>query len=117
MAATSIAALVAIILFFIYLGWIFFFSVLELLINGIAIYAIFLRAWVEIVREERHYFYLGGAAAAMVLYILAGNFLSGILVWGVTTYLLLAFAFSQLGLLGHCLYKRRREPGQKKQHK
>lgn len=106
MAATSITTLVVIILFFIYLGWIFLVDAFTLLVNGILIYVIFLRSYAEIFGERKHYFYLGGAAAAMVFYYFSRNFLSGILVWGVTTYLLLAFVFSQVGLLVVFLHKK-----------
>ncbi len=106
MVATSITALIVIIVFFIYLGWMFVLSILELFINGIIIYALFLRSHVEIVKEGKHYFYLAGAAAAIIVYLLAGNFLSGLLVWGITTWLVLAFIFSQIGIHGHYLHKK-----------
>lgn len=106
MVATSIIALIVIIAFFAYLGWIFFFSILELLINGVLIYVLFLRAYVEIIRERKHYFYLGGAAFAMIVYYFLRNFLSGVYVWDITTYLLLAFIFAQAGQLIHYLQKK-----------
>ena len=107
MPATTITALIVIVLFFLYLGWVFLFPVLELVINGILIYVIFLRSQVEIVKEGKHYFYLGGAAASIIVYMIAGNFLSPLLVWGVTTWLILAFAFSQIGIHSHVLYKKK----------
>ena len=106
MAATFIIALIVIIVFFIYLGWIFLIPALELFINGVIIYAIFLRSHAEIVREGKHYFYLAGAVAAIIVYALAGNFLSGLLVWGITAWLVLAFIFSQIGIFGHHLHKK-----------
>ncbi len=106
MVATSIAALIVFILFMAYLGWLFLFDILELVINGAIIYALFLRSWVEIAREEKYYFYLGGAAAALVVYYFSRNFLEGIYFWGITTYIVLSFVFAQIGMLGHYVYVR-----------
>lgn len=99
MVAPAIIALIVIIVFFAYLGWMFFIPLLELFINGILLYAVFLRSYVEIVKEKKQSFYLGGAVAAMIIYLLAGRFLSGVLVWGITTFIILAFAFAQIGML------------------
>jgi len=109
MAAPAIIALIVIILFGIYLGWLYLVPAAELFVNGIIIYAIFLRAYVEIVKEGKYHFYLAGAAAAIIVYALAGNFLGGLLVWGVTTWIVLAMAFAQIGMLGHSLYIKRKK--------
>ena len=80
---------------------------LELVINGIIIYMIFLRSYAEITKEAKHYFYLGGAAASIIAYVITGNFLRPLLVWGAVTWLILAFAFSQIGIHSHVLYKKK----------
>jgi hypothetical protein len=99
MVWTFITALVVMIIFFIYLGWMFFVPVIELIINGAIIYALFLRGHAEIVKEKKHGFYMGAAVAAMIVYVIGGNFLSGLHVWGITTFLILAFVLAQVGVL------------------
>lgn len=106
MVAPAIIALIVIILFGIYLGWLYLIPVFELAVNGLLIYVIFLRSYAEIMKEQKYYFYLAGAAAAIIVYVLTGNFLKDMLVWGFTAWLVLAMIFSQIGIMGHSFYKK-----------
>jgi hypothetical protein len=106
MAAPAIIALIVIILFGAYLGWLYLVPVFEIAVNGLLIYVIFLRSYAEIMKEQKHYFYLAGAAAAIIVYVLTGNFLKNMRVWGFTTWLVLAMMFSQIGIAGHLFYKK-----------
>jgi len=106
MVATAIMALIVFLAFCIYLGWIYLVPVAQLAVNGIILYAIYLRSEVEIFREKKFDYYLGGATFGMVIYILAGNFLKGLLAWGPTTYIIIAFACSQIGIAGNFLHKK-----------
>ncbi|MBN2111895.1 hypothetical protein JW707_02220, partial [Candidatus Woesearchaeota archaeon] len=62
----AIPALIILIIFFVYMGWSFFIPVTELFINGLIIYALFLRAYAEIKKENKQAFYIGGAVCAMI---------------------------------------------------
>ena len=106
MIAESIAALIVFIAFCIYLGWIYLVPVAQLAVNGIILYAIYLRSEVEIFREKKFDYYLGGATFGMVIYILAGNFLKGLLVWGPTAYIIIAFVCAQIGIAGNFMYNK-----------
>lgn len=99
MVASSITALIVMIVFALYLGFVFFIPILELLINGILIYAMFLRSYTEIKKEKKHNFYIGGSLCAVAVFFISGNFLSKIYVWSFTTFLVLLFAFAQAGLI------------------
>jgi hypothetical protein len=91
-----IATLIIFILFMVYLGFAFLFTVLELFINGALIYMMFWRTYVEIRKEKKQNFYLAGAVLAMVTYLIFRNFLSAVFVWPVTMYLLEAFILAQV---------------------
>ncbi len=106
MVAPAIAALVVLIVFAFYLGWIYLVPAAQLVINGVILYAIYLRSMAEIVKEKRFDYYLGGATFGMIIYVIAGNFLNGLLVVGATTYIIIAFVCAQLGMLGNYLYKK-----------
>ncbi len=106
MVATSIAALIVFIIFCAYAGWIYLVPVAQLAVNGIILYVIYLRSEVELIREKKFDYYLGGATFGMIIYVLAGNFLEGLLVWGPTTYFIIAFVCAQVGMLGNYLYKK-----------
>jgi hypothetical protein len=90
----------------VYLGSIYLMPAAMLLVNGVFLYAILLRSYVELTKEKKFDFYLGGAVFAMIIYVFTGNFLKGLLFWQPTTYLLMAFVFSQLGVLSDYLYKK-----------
>ena len=104
MAAASITALVAFIIFLGYLGWRFVVPVFDLFINGVFIYGIYLRAHVDIINEKKYYFYLAGAVAAIIVYALAGNVFANLRFWSFTTWLFLAMVLSQIGMAGHKYY-------------
>ena len=106
MIAESIIALIVFVLFMVYLGYIYLMPFAMLLINGVFLYAIILRSYVELTKENKFDFYLGGAVFAMIAYVITGNFLKGLLFWQPTTYLLMAFVFSQLAVLGKQLYEK-----------
>jgi hypothetical protein len=106
MVATSIAALIVFIVFCVYMGWIYLVPVAQLAVNGIVLYAIYLRSEAEIVKEKKFDYYLGGATFGMVIYVLAGNFLEGLLVWGPTAYIIIAFICAQIGIAGNFLHKK-----------
>lgn len=95
----TITALIIIIIFFVYLGWAFFIPIAELMINGALIYALFLRINAEIRKENKQGFYIGGAVCAMIIYLITGNFLKNYLIFGITTFFILAFLFAQAGVL------------------
>ena len=95
----AIPALIIIIMFFIYLGSAFFIPIAELVINGILLYALFLRSYAEIKKEKKQVFYIGGAVCALVIYLIAGNFLSRALIWGTTTFIFMSYVFAQIGVL------------------
>ncbi len=104
----SIIALIVLILFLIYLGIQFLLGILELFINGVLLYVIFLRAYTELVKEKKYNPYIAGAAIAMITYLILGNILSKILVWGPVTYIFEAFVFAQIVYYFHKKYKRKR---------
>ena len=105
----SFAALIGFLLLMAYLGYLFLTPVLELIINGIILYIIFLRANVEFTKEKKSYFYLGGATAAIIIYILSGNFLKNLHIWSATTFIIITFICSQIGIYGHKFHKRNKE--------
>jgi len=106
MVAESIAALIVFIIFLGYLGLRFLVPIFDLLVNGVFIYGVFLRAHVEIVKEKKYYFYLAGAVSSIVVYALAGNVFANLRFWSFTTWLFLAMVFSQIGIAGHNFYKK-----------
>ncbi len=97
----SVGALIVLIGFAVFLGAVFFMPILELILNFIILYAVLLRSYVEIKREKKQNFYLGGAAASLVVFAFAGNFLSTLMVWHITTLILAAFVFAQAALAAH----------------
>lgn len=101
----SIAALVVFVIFMAYLGWMFLFPLIELFINGMILYVLFLRSHVEVWKEGKYSYYLAGAIISMVAYLFLGNFLKDLFVWGITTFLVIAFIFAQGGMVVHMLHK------------
>jgi len=100
----SFAAVIAFVLLMAYLGYLFVLPIFELFINGIILYSIFLRSEVEITKEKKSYFYLGGATAAIIIYVISGNFLKNLHMWSATTFIIIAFICSQIGIYGHKLH-------------
>ena len=111
MVYASISALVVFIIFMAYIGFIWFVPALELFVNGIILYALFLRSHVEIIKEKKHGYYLAGAAASMIVFTFMGSFLRSIFVWGITEFMMLAFIFAQAGIISHQIHKNRRKSG------
>lgn len=105
--AHTIIALVVFILFLVYLGFQFLISILELFINGIFLYAIFLRAYAELAKEKKFDFYLGGAVISMAFYLIFGNPFSGFYVWDITSFIFFTFFFAQVVMLVHREYSKR----------
>lgn len=101
----SIAVLVVFILLMVYLGFMFVLPILELAINGIILYVLFLRGQVEVWKEGKYGYYLAGAIISMIAYLFLGNFLKPLLVWGVTTFLIITFIFAQVGMIVHKPHK------------
>ncbi len=107
--AHPIIALVVLILFLIYLGVQFFMSVLELFINGIFLYVIFLRSYTELVKEKKYNSYIAGAVIAMITYLIFGNIFKGFFVWSAVTYLFEAFVFAQIVIHFHKIKHKRKK--------
>jgi hypothetical protein len=95
----AVPALIILIIFFIYLGSAFFIPIAELFINGLLLYALVLRTYAEIKKENKQAYYIGGAVCAMIIYLIAGNFLEKFLIWGFTTFFIMTFIFAQAGVL------------------
>ena len=101
----SIAVLVVFIFFMVYLGFMFVLPILELAINGLILYVLFLRGHVEVWKEGKYSYYLAGAIISMIAYLFLGNFLKPLFVWSATTFLIIAFIFAQVGMIVHKLHK------------
>lgn len=106
---TFIIAFVILLIFFISAGIAFALDIIALAVNFCLLYAVVIRAYAEIRKENKLRFYIAGLGAGLVFYFLiVGNPLSPILVWGITSYLIESFIFAQIFVLAHHLSEKRR---------
>ena len=103
---TFIISFIVIILFFVYLGWLFLLDVVDIFFNGIIIYVIGLRSYVEIITEKKIKAYVGGLLLGALLFKIMGPLFT---LWGLTTWFLFSFLFAQLIMLIIALYEEYQE--------
>jgi hypothetical protein len=93
----TIIGLVLFILLLALIGVIFTATIIELVLNGVLIYLILLRAWTELVRKARTKEYIIGAVAALLIYFIRGNIVPQL--WAITTFLITAFIIAEIAHL------------------
>ena len=74
----------------------FLFTLVEVVINIFILYFLFLRIWTELTKYKRGEIYAMGAIAALIIFLIVGNFLP---VWSVTTIALITLVLVHLYLL------------------
>lgn len=100
--------IILLLAFLAWLGWAFFYDLVELFINGVIIYFIGLRANAEI-NEGKLNLYMGSAVIGLAVIALAGNFLRGWHAWKFTTWVLLSFAVAQAAIIAHRHYTKKQK--------
>jgi hypothetical protein len=93
----TIIGLVLFILLIVLLGYIFTATIIEVVLNGVLIYLILLRAWTELVRKARTKEYIIGAVAALLICFIRGNVVPQL--WTMTTFLAITFIVAEIAHL------------------
>lgn len=93
MVLPAIIGLILFIVLLVLIGFIFTQTVLTLALNGIIIYLIAIRMWVEL-KKGRFKEYAIGGVVALVVYLFKGNLFSGL--WKLTTFLIIWFIASEI---------------------
>ncbi len=100
----TIIGLVLFIVLIVLLGYIFTATIIEVILNGVLIYLIVLRAWTELVKKARTKEYIVGIAVALILYFIKGNVVPQL--WAITTFLVITFIVAEIA---HLFMKRRKK--------
>lgn len=104
MVLPAIIGLILFILLLVLIGFIFTQTVITLLINGVLIYLILIRAWTELTKKGRTREYVIGAVVALILHLIKGNVIS--MLWPVTTFLVITFIIAEIS---HMFLRRRKK--------
>jgi hypothetical protein len=97
MVLPTIIGLILFIILLVLIGVIFTQTVITLLINGVLIYLILIRAWTELVKKARTKEYIIGIVVALLVYFIRGNAVSQL--WTITTFLVIAFVVAEISHL------------------
>jgi hypothetical protein len=89
-------------------GYTFLYDLISLFINGVILYFIGLRSYVE-VQEGKHYLYLGSAIIGLIATGLTENFLKGWLIWRFTTWIIISFVIAQAVIIFNYYYKKKKK--------
>ncbi len=84
-----VGALVAILFF----GFLFINDMVQIAVNGVILYLVGLRAYVELTKHKRVQEYIIGFAVALVVITLIGNLFP---LWKLTTFVVVTFIAAQL---------------------
>lgn len=103
MVLPTIIGLILFILLLVLIGFIFTQTVITLLINGVLIYLILIRAWTELTKKGRTREYIIGAVVALIIHLVKGNVIS--MLWPVTTFLVITFIIAEIA---HMFLKKRK---------
>lgn len=91
---TSIIAFIVFLIFIIYMLQIFMPAIVQIVINGIILWAIGTRSYVEIVRENKEKYYAFGVLIAAISLFFYG-FRTWHSIWWITFFCLIAFIAAQ----------------------
>ncbi len=105
----AIVAVIVLIFFTIWLTSYFFIDILEFIINLVILWAVCVRGYVEIEREQKQNYYLAGLLITTAVFLAVNvNFFSKIFhIWAPVLFLVTAFLLAQLSFVSHSFYIRK----------
>lgn len=100
-----IAIVVVILLGLSYIGWIFFKTAIELILNGPLLYFVYLRARLHIFKQNKGMEYAIALLISGMIFLVTYGMFAQLPFWPITSYLVLAYAIAELLIRHEIKYK------------